>query len=532
MHGKNMRRQDRKAKELELRLKELDEIEETEEEKRAEEQESEIFNKALALGEKQIDPECTVPVENLFTGLVSEHETVEEECLLDEATKSLAIRTFTEERRRLDIDVRVSSIILVVEKAEVMGRDGEKTIMSASTAEHGPVGMNVTWNFLSQMSILVGQFGMPMTRLATLVSTPDHVIRSERIVRYFHYVARRLADIYLHSYHELANSAVLAGDDTVTRTLEVTRAFKNPNHPLPWESYATTERAIKSLEGEKEASLSVLVGSKINFVSLKKDTTSAPKKQFNTTIVHGRIDANDSKSTVVFFKSHFGSFGDLVSQMLLHRKAENKELSIVSDLSTTNGVCSAEFKITQAGCSAHARRKFKKADDGDVNFRDLCIFIFNVLYSNEECLDLAGRNKQNVLAVRQQCSKKNWDKLKDESEYIASKSSSSTSLGAAARYILNNFGALTAHLDDHRLPHTNDLSERLLRAEKQIQAASLFRNTIEGRVALDIIRSIIQTCSAAGTHAASYIEWVLRSDPEDVKARPQNYTPYAKIKAE
>jgi hypothetical protein len=312
----------------------------------------------------------------------------------------------------------------------------------------------------------------------------------------------------------------------------VSRALKNSEDPVPWESYANRETANETMQDDEGPSLSGMIGSKIDFVTLKKDKTADPKRQFNTTLIHGRADASDPRSTIVFFRSHFGSFGDLVCQLLENRLPENKELSIVSDLSSTNGVKSTKFQIKQSGCTAHARRRFAKADDGDINYRDLCLFIFNDLYSNEECLDLTGRNKENVLAVRQQCSNENWDKLKAECHFIASKHSASTSLGAAARYVINNFEALTAHLLDPRLPHTNDLSERLLRTEKQIQAAALFRNTIEGRVALDIIRTIIQTCSATGIHAASYIEWLLKSDPVEVKDQTGKFTPYARMKAE
>jgi len=208
------------------------------------------------------------------------------------------------------------------------------------------------------------------------------------------------------------------------------------------------------------------------------------------------------------------------------RDPQKSELCIVSDLSSTNFISHENFNVTQSGCTAHARRRFAKADDGDPEYQKLVMSIFTVLYSHEECLDVAGRNRENTQSVRQRNSKPLWEKILTECQYIATKSSASTGLGEAARYVIRNYDALTAHLSDPRLPHTNDQSERLIRPEKQIQAAANFRNTIEGRTALDIIRSLIQTCSAAEVNAAEYLNWVLRCEEKAISDNPENFTPY------
>lgn len=525
-YGKNMRKQHKKSMEIELRLKELDEIELSPEELAEEAEDNRIFSEGIRLGDGRVDPECCLPAEALFSGLVSEHETDEEECLLSDEAKQGSDRVFFEDRQRLDLEISVKTLNLRVEKAEVKDENGETTIISASTTGHGPAGMNVTWNFLSQMSLLVGQFGMPMTRLATLISTPEETIGSDRIVRYFHYVARRLLPVYLKQFEELASADILSGDDTTTRTLEVTRALKQG--VSTWDDYSdqqTAKKTMASAEPEK-ASLCRQVSAELGFVSHTKEKTPKPKRQFNTTVIHGRMKPLEPRSTVVQFRSHFGSFADLVLRLLDRRNPEKRELSIVSDLSSTNFLSHDNFSVTQSGCTAHARRRFAKADDGDPEMQKLVMSIFTVLYSNEECLDMAGRNKENTESIRQRNSKPLWENILHECKSIAEKSSASTGLGEAARYVIRNYEALTAHLSDPRLPHTNDQSERLIRPEKQIQAAANFRNTIEGRTALDIIRSLIQTCSAAEVNAADYLNWVLRGDDSEILNDPGSFTPY------
>ena len=71
--------------------------------------------------------------------------------------------------------------------------------------------------------------------------------------------------------------------------------------------------------------------------------------------------------------------------------------------------------------------------------------------------------------------------------------SKQTKLGQVARYILKHFKELTAYLDNPMISISSDFSVRMLRMEKLIQANALFRKSLEGRYALDIMRTIFQT---------------------------------------
>jgi len=62
----------------------------------------------------------------------------------------------------------VSRIELEVEKQVVVNGNGERTVIAASTDDYGPPRYSVTWSALATLAILVGQFAMPLNRLATL----------------------------------------------------------------------------------------------------------------------------------------------------------------------------------------------------------------------------------------------------------------------------------------------------------------------------------------------------------------------------
>ena len=65
----------------------------------------------------------------------------------------------------------------------------------------------------------------------------------------------------------------------------------------------------------------------------------------------------------------------------------------------------------------------------------------------------------------------------------------------------------------------------MLRQERLIQNNSLFRGTINGRCALDIMRTILQTAMAAKVDPAAYLMWVMRMPKDSVISDPGSFTP-------
>jgi phytoene dehydrogenase-like protein len=153
------------------------------------------------------------------------------------------------------------------------------------------------------------------------------------------------------------------------------------------------------------------------------------------------------------------------------------------------------------------------------------LHMFKGLFMHEHGLNLFGRNEQNVRVVRGVDSRAQWQEIKELAEEMSTRWSRETKLGEGTRYITRNFAKLTAYLDDPRLELTNNHSERMLRLEKLIEASSLFRTSLEGRFALDIMRSVLQTAVAARAPLQEYILSVLRASPAEVAAAPGLFTP-------
>ncbi len=538
----------------------LDEIELTEDQKAESKAEAAAFAEHLGLGDGT-DPVLQTSHEALMTGSVvaTNEESVYLEVEFPEGIgEEHVVETLTQTRKRYDFSVSVTRLELEVEKKVVVTENGERRVLSASTSEFGPPRFAVTWQAMATLAVMVGQFAMPFNRLATMLSTSFKRFTAASLSRMANYVATRFLPVYLELSDQLADSAVLAGDDTSCRVLEVSSYFarqpdKGARAPPPWTPYRTAEDAeqtyafvsrmreellARRADGDREVkgmllgepSLSLLVGKELTFESPRRDG-QGPKQSLNTTVLTGRSDDDEPRSMIVFYRSHLGSFGNLLEMILRKRKASARELTVQSDLSTTNLVTDPEltsrFTISMAGCTAHARRPFAQYEDHDPIWAPYVLTLFKGLAMHEDVLNRCGRNRENVLAVRGKDSLPLWEQIKAAAHELVKAWTKATPIGIGARYIIKHYDKLTAYLRDPRLDATNNLRERLLRTEKLIEKSSMFRKTIEGRVVLDILRTILQTAVAAGVPAHEYLVDVMRASPDEVADHPERFTPLA-----
>ena len=442
--------------------------------------------------------------------------------------------TLTEERERFDFTFTVRRITVQVQKKVVQGRDGERRMVSASTATLGPPRYTVTWEFLAHMTVLVVQYAMPMNRLATLLSSDAKRFTGGGLARLLRYVAQRFLPIYTTLFDSLCDASILSGDDTSCRVLEVKRHFaatgdRQDAEQPPWYGYRDNE-AARALLQQGDDSLAATLASELGFEHGRRNG-DGKKKALHTTTISGRSDPQDPRSLVVFYRSHLGGFGDLLQMLLRKRSPKCRTLTIQSDLATVNLVADEElqrrFLVRYAGCASHARRPFALYEHEDPACCEAMLHLFKGLFMHEHGLDLVGRNPDNVSAVRDVDSRQLWEQIRELAQDMSESWSRETKLGEGARYVTRNYDKLTAYLRDPKLALTNNFAERMLRLEKLIENSSLFRTTLEGRFALDIMRTVLQTAVAARAPLQPYLLAVLRAPPEEVAAHPERFTPRA-----
>ncbi len=418
-----------------------------------------------------------------------------------------------------DYTKRVDLKIMVTEATHQVETVTDPTTgksVRASLADVGPADFQLTWGAIANLVKLHVGFAIPINRLAMLIGQPEFT--SGKICRILHYIANSLLPVYLCLIESLSDAEIISGDDTKTKVLQ--------------------------LENPDEDTLAKAIDDMLGFAQLKKDG-SGEKKGLNVSLLVGRSEKKDPRSTIRFFRTHLGTVGDLLSQALEMRSPQAGPLTFQGDLSTTNLPrieLMKRFELIIAGCGAHARRPFwrYKEDDGA-----LCYFMlrgFVMLSQIEDRIDARGRSRESILKLRGRYAKWVWQALRHRAIAAASGEvlglatyrkdcepqvwPPGTELHVACKYVVNHFEELTRYLGNPHLHYTNNGIERALRIEKCMLSGSKFRKTRGGRAVLDVLRTINATCTAAKVDLTVYIRYVFKHLPE-LREKPENFTPYA-----
>lgn len=421
-------------------------------------------------------------------------------------------------------------------KREVLTDSVSGEHRAAIMANVGPKGSQFTWGAIANLILLIVGTAIPMHRLERLLG--KGIFRRPNMVRLVSDFAWRYLPVYLYSAKVLANAGILSGDDTGTRVNEVTRwkrllakaqaKDKNATVEKPW------EERIAKWKKEDRTSLVETLNAEFGFefksnAKIKKGEEPKNKIALHTSVVTGLADQNDPTSRLVFYRTHFGSFGNILGSILQRREEKNADLIVQGDLSSSNNVLNPAkwLKIRYAGCTAHARRPFKRFYSQDPDACDALLSCFSMMAMYEHDLDDAGRNSANVTAVRKKIISKYWQQALDICKSLLSTWSDQTPIGNGIRYIIKGYPKLILYLSEPHLSPDNNLAENLLRYEALEDNSSFGRATLEGRARYDIARSAVATCTFADIDPRVFICFILMAEKEAVGANPEHYTPQA-----
>jgi hypothetical protein len=262
------------------------------------------------------------------------------------------------------------------------------------------------------------------------------------------------------------------------------------------------------------------------------------KKGVNLTLISGR-PFEDGRSTIFFYRTHFGQAGNLLSRILEKRSQKSTgEIIIQTDCASANNIeksVQRYLKIIQAGCYFHARRPFAKYCEQD---EDLCYYLlraFALIAANEERAFRGPITRERILHYRRH-EKMIWKIIKKVCETIVEGEmhqyagnkiwKKGSGLYGGCQYIITHYKKLVYYIDHPELFSENICIERNLRPEKMIEDAAKFRFSESGRVALDITRTMIATCRSAEVDFKNFLEHIFHVDPQDVLKHPERYTPF------
>ena len=165
--------------------------------------------------------------------------------------------------------------------------------------------------------------------------------------------------------------------------------------------------------------------------------------------------------------------------------------------------------MTEVGCMMHSRRYFFKALESDEQRMGPALHLIARLYAVEErakALLLSGEER---FALRQRVSARLLGKLHQYLLEVQQEVLPTSPSGAAVRYALNQWEALTRFLEDGDLEIDNGVTERANRDIAIGRNNWTFFGSDHGGKTAAVLRSFVATCKRAGVEPFAWFQDVL-----------------------
>lgn len=185
---------------------------------------------------------------------------------------------------------------------------------------------------------------------------------------------------------------------------------------------------------------------------------------------------------------------------------ESKGVLVVDGYTGYNEV-TVPARRTRAGCNGHARRKFANLDDDDAK-RILTLYE-DVWRVEREADQLGIRGTPEHLELRGKRARPALEAIRAWCDANVDAHAPKSALGAAIRYIRNQYDFLARFLDDVAIAPDNNLSERLLRIVALGRKNYLFVGHEKAGKNSAMLASLIATCVLHDVNPQAYLADVL-----------------------
>jgi len=188
--------------------------------------------------------------------------------------------------------------------------------------------------------------------------------------------------------------------------------------------------------------------------------------------------------------------------------------------------------MTEVGCWMHARRYFFKALESDESSMGPALYLIARLYAVEERAKALTLSAEQRLALRQRVSARLIEKLHRYLLELQPQVLPKSPSGAAVRYALNQWEALTRFLQDGELEIDNGATERANRDIAVGRGNWTFFGSDSGGKTAAVLRSFIASCKPCGIEPFAWFRDVLSRIPAHSISRlsellPHHWKPFA-----
>jgi len=231
--------------------------------------------------------------------------------------------------------------------------------------------------------------------------------------------------------------------------------------------------------------------------------------------------------TVVLFYTGRHHAGEIIDQLLSHRRASGDKLVKVTDGASKNFSHSHADKLVEASCNAHALLKFRGIKDKYPAEYATAGEIYNKVFDNDDEAKARGLAPAQRMRYHHQHSLPLLNELKAMCEQkITSKLVEPCSpLWQPLTFIINQWPRLTRFCYEPGVPLDTNLVEQTLIIPVRYLAGSFNYQTQTGAEVGDRLMSLVATARKNGVEPVAYLRDCL-ADHSDLAKRPEHYLPW------
>jgi transposase len=189
-----------------------------------------------------------------------------------------------------------------------------------------------------------------------------------------------------------------------------------------------------------------------------------------------------------------------------------------------DGIC-LQGGITQAGCWAHARRKFVDTRELSAKIADQALLLIGKLFTIEQQAKERGLSPADRLLWRQSQSQPIVTELRDKLPAWKQTLLPKHPVAQAIGYVLNQWKPLTAFLSDGAIAIHNNIAEQEMKRIALNRKNSLFVGNERGGQTAAILSSLTSTCRRHAVDPQVYLTQLLANLPETPISKLDGWLP-------
>ncbi len=254
------------------------------------------------------------------------------------------------------------------------------------------------------------------------------------------------------------------------------------------------------------------------------ESTKDVRTAINATGVY--LETADGAVITLFYTGRHHA-GEIIDQLLKHRKSTEPKLAKVTDGASKNFDHRHADKLIESSCNAHAYLKFRAIKDKYPDEYATAAEVYKQVFDNDDEANALKLTPDERMLFHREHSKPLMEKLKAMcDEKIESRLVEPNSLlWEPLTFIINQWTRLTLFYKEPNVPLDTNLVEQTLIIPVRYLAGSFNYKNTNGSETGDLCMSLVATARANGVEPVAYLTHCL-AHHEDLARNPQHYLPW------